>query len=64
VAGGGTQAAVAVYDLTSMASFEIMKSWVAELKSLGPRDIRLIIAANKCDCDERREVPAGRKRAE
>lgn len=46
--------------MTSMASFEIMKSWVAELKSLGPRDIRLIIAANKCDCDERREVPAGR----
>jgi GTPase SAR1 family protein len=49
---------VVVYDLTSEASFEIM-SWVAELKSLGPRDIRLVIAANKCDCDERREVRAG-----
>ena len=49
-----------VYDLTSEASFEIMKSWVAELKSIGPRDIRLIIAANKCDCDERREVRTGK----
>ena len=53
------QSAVVVYDVTSIASFEIMKSWVSELKSLGPRDIRLVIAANKCDCDDRREVTSG-----
>ena len=45
-----------VYDVTSKASFDIMRSWVDELKSLGPRDIRLLIAANKVDCDDRREV--------
>lgn len=50
------QVAIVVYDVTSKASFDIMRSWVDELKSLGPRDIRLLIAANKIDCDDRREV--------
>lgn len=47
-----------VYDVTSEDSFKIMKEWVAELKSLGPCDVRLIIAGNKCDRD--RNVATGR----
>ena len=50
------EAAIVTYDVTSSASFDVMKEWIDELKSLGPADIRLIIAANKVDCSDRREV--------
>ena len=33
-----------------------MKGWVDELRSVGPTEIMLIIAANKCDRDAQREV--------
>lgn len=50
------QVAIVVFDVTSSQSFAVMKGWVDELRSVGPTDIRLIIAANKCDRDMQREV--------
>eukprot|EP01048_Picozoa_sp_COSAG05_P015699 COSAG05_NODE_1924_length_3830_cov_1.901903_3_plen_155_part_00 len=50
------QVAIVVFDVTSAQSYEIMKGWVDELKSLGPAGIRILIAANKSDRTDRREV--------
>jgi Ras-related protein Rab-5C len=48
--------AIVVFDVTSTQSFDDMKGWVDELKSLGPADIRILIAANKCDRPDQREI--------
>ena len=45
-----------VYTVTSVESFAIMKGWVDELKSVGPANIRIVIAANKCDRHTERQV--------
>ena len=48
--------AIIVYDITSTASFEVLQRWIAELQRLGPQNIVLAIAGNKCDLKENREV--------
>ncbi|XP_064393542.1 ras-related protein Rab-22A-like [Halichondria panicea] len=50
-------AAIIVYDITSEASFEVLQEWITELNRLGPPNIVLAIAGNKCDLEEKREVP-------
>ena len=52
----GAAAAIIVYDITSEASFNCMRSWVKELQQFGPKDIIIAIAGNKCDLEEGREV--------
>ena len=49
-------AAIIVYDITSQASFDCMKSWVKELRQYGPENVVIAIAGNKCDLEEDREV--------
>jgi small GTP-binding protein len=45
--------ALCVYDITSKRSYEVMKKWVEELQSNGPKDIVLAVVGNKIDrCDE------------
>ena len=41
-------------------SFKTLQNWVQELQSLGPENIVIAIAGNKCDCDDIRAV-AGRR---
>lgn len=41
--------ALCVYDICSQHSFEVMKSWIEELKANGPEDILLAIVGNKID---------------
>ncbi|XP_065827759.1 ras-related protein Rab-22A-like [Oscarella lobularis] len=53
----GAAAAIVVYDVTKMDTFKTLKSWIKELQQLGPRDIVIAIAGNKCDLEEMREVP-------
>ena len=50
-------AALLVYDITDVDSFERVKSWVTELKSMVGAKIALAIAANKCDLERQRAVP-------
>ena len=38
------------------ASFKTLQNWVQELQSLGPENIVIAIAGNKCDLDDKREV--------
>eukprot|EP00941_MAST-03F_sp_MAST-3F-sp1_P001447 g1447.t1 len=52
----GAAAAILVYDITSMTSFIKCKNWVKELQSYGPEDILLVLAGNKLDLSEQREV--------
>jgi small GTP-binding protein len=52
----GAAAAVLVYDVTRMDTFEALKYWINELKKLGPSDVIIAIAGNKCDL-KNREVP-------
>merc|ERR1711865_1085960 len=59
----GAAAAIVVYDITRKQSFETLKNWVKELKQLGPSDIVIAIAGNKCDLADQREVPLETARA-
>ncbi len=49
-------AAVVVYDITSEATFDVLQEWITELHRLGPPNIVLAIAGNKCDLEDKREV--------
>ncbi|CAH1788841.1 unnamed protein product [Owenia fusiformis] len=50
-------AALLVYDITSAASFEDVKSWVSELKKNIDTAIVMCMLANKCDLNNERQVP-------
>lgn len=52
-------AAIIVYDITQPKTFNILKTWVEELRSKGPKDIAIAIAGNKADLANRREVDQG-----
>lgn len=54
------KAAIVVYDITDMASFERAKRWVEELRSSGTVDLVIGMAGNKCDLEEERKVPTAR----
>lgn len=54
----GAAAAVVVYDITSLDSFDGAKRWVSELKSLHTPDIVICLTGNKVDMDSRRAVDA------
>ncbi|XP_021741545.1 ras-related protein Rab5-like isoform X4 [Chenopodium quinoa] len=52
----GAAAAVVVYDITSMESFEKAKRWIEELqRQASPRTFTALVG-NKADLDEKREV--------
>ncbi|XP_016351683.1 ras-related protein Rab-31-like [Sinocyclocheilus anshuiensis] len=53
----GSAAAVVVYDITKLDSFQTLKKWVKELKEHGPEHIVVAIAGNKTDLGDIREVP-------
>lgn len=50
-------AAIIVYDITQPKTFNILKTWVEELRSKGPKDIAIAIAGNKADLANRRVSP-------
>jgi small GTP-binding protein len=52
----GASAAILVYDITSVESFECVKDWVNELRTQVQHDIVLAIAGNKSDLEEQRQV--------
>jgi small GTP-binding protein len=54
----GAQAAVVVYDITSIESFERAQSWVKELQRQGSPNIVVALAGNKLDRQEARQVEA------
>lgn len=55
----GAQVALVVFDLTSETSFGAVKTWIHELKELGPENIVQVIIGNKVDLVL--DKPASRK---
>ena len=58
----GAAAAIVVYDITRKATFQTLKNWVKELRQLGPENIVIAIAGNKCDLEDQRVHPTARPR--
>ncbi|KAI8067986.1 ras-like GTP-binding protein RYL2 [Gongronella butleri] len=52
----GAQAAILVYDITSMESFEEMHSWILELQQNTPKDTIIYVVGNKVDRASERAV--------
>ncbi|WCJ42447.1 Ras-related protein Rab-5A [Euphorbia peplus] len=52
----GAAAAVVVYDVTSMESFERAKKWVLELQRQGNPNLIMFLVGNKVDFEDRRKV--------
>ncbi|WOK98849.1 ras-related protein RHN1-like [Canna indica] len=53
----GAAAAIIVYDISRMESFERAKKWVQELQKQGNPDMVTALAGNKCDLEDKRMVP-------
>ncbi|CAL9086999.1 unnamed protein product [Musa textilis] len=53
----GAAAAIIVYDISRMESFERAKKWVQELQKQGSPILVTALAGNKCDLEDKREVP-------
>ncbi|URD99717.1 ras-related protein [Musa troglodytarum] len=52
----GAAAAIIVYDICRMESFERAKKWVKELQTQGNPNMVTALAGNKCDLADKREV--------
>ena len=52
----GAAAAIVVYDITDIDSFEGAKSWVKELQRRGDPNVVIALAGNKADLESRRKV--------
>ncbi|XP_064962769.1 ras-related protein RHN1-like [Musa acuminata AAA Group] len=52
----GAAAAIIVYDICRMESFERAKKWVQELQKQGNPNMVTALAGNKCDLADKREV--------
>ncbi|GKV11777.1 hypothetical protein SLEP1_g22998 [Rubroshorea leprosula] len=52
----GAAAAVVVYDITSMDSFQRAKKWVQEVQRQGNANLIMFLVANKVDLEEKRKV--------
>ncbi|PWA90819.1 ras-related protein RHN1 [Artemisia annua] len=52
----GAAAAIVVYDITKMVSFERAKKWIEELKRQGNPHLVMVLVANKADLNTNREV--------
>ena len=49
-------AAIVVYDITEPSTFQVLKTWMKELKLQGPDGIVVAIAGNKSDLENKRAV--------
>ena len=48
--------AIIVFDITNEQSFESVKQWFEECKSLGSKDIHMVLVGNKIDLEDKRKV--------
>ena len=52
----GAGAALLVYDVTKLHSYQTLQRWVRELKHTGPENVLLTIVGNKSDLNQERTV--------
>ena len=53
----GAQGIVIVYDVTDVASFEHVKSWMNDIDKFAKEGVFKILVGNKCDLVDKRQVP-------
>lgn len=51
------KAAIIVYDITSIESFNDISFWIKSLKDEGDPDVYIALVGNKCDLQEMRKIP-------
>eukprot|EP00300_Choanocystis_sp_HF-7_P030259 c39047_g1_i1.p1 GENE.c39047_g1_i1~~c39047_g1_i1.p1 ORF type:complete len:218 (-),score=35.39 c39047_g1_i1:118-771(-) len=52
----GAHGIVVVYDITSYASLENVRSWIRDIRAYASPNVKLILMGNKADLTDRREV--------
>jgi Ras-related protein Rab-4B len=52
----GAVGALLVYDMTNRATFENMKNWLLDIRTLAGSDVSIILCGNKSDLDGMRQV--------
>ena len=50
--------AIVVFDITSKQSFQSVDKWIEDAKNLRDDDVLLILAGNKADLNDQRQVSA------
>jgi small GTP-binding protein len=50
--------ALVVFDITNRESFDHLELWIKAFTEVAGNEVRIVIAANKCDLDDRRKVSA------
>jgi len=52
----GIAGIILVYDITRRQSFLNLKNWIADIKSVNPNNIPIIVIGNKCDLEIHRQI--------
>ena len=52
----GTDGVILVFDITNRETFDLLESWLNELKDTNKADVSKILVGNKCDLEEKRQV--------
>ena len=53
----GSKGAFIVYDITRKETFDSVDRWINDLKSIGDSKMTIILIGNKCDLEDKREIP-------
>eukprot|EP00127_Corallochytrium_limacisporum_P000883 Clim_evm16s29 gene=Clim_evmTU16s29 len=56
----GAMGILLVYDITNAQSFENIKNWVRNIEAHASEEVEKMILGNKCDMEDKREVPKER----
>ncbi|XP_038640263.1 ras-related protein Rab-8-like isoform X3 [Scyliorhinus canicula] len=53
----GAMGIMLVYDITQAKSFDNVKNWIRDIEEHASTDVERMILGNKCDVNEKRQVP-------
>ena len=51
-----SQGVIIIYDITNLESFNIIKTFIEEIKKNGPPNIKIVLVGNKCDLEDKKQV--------
>ncbi|XP_078388622.1 ras-related protein Rab-8B-like [Cetorhinus maximus] len=56
----GAMGIMLVYDITQEKSFDNVRNWIRDIEEHAPTDVERVILGNKCDVNQKRQVPKER----
>ncbi|CAG5120599.1 unnamed protein product [Candidula unifasciata] len=59
----GSMGIMLVYDITNLKSFDNISKWLQNIDEHANEDVEKMILGNKCDMDDKRQVPTARAEA-